>query len=65
MSYKDKVEKCPKCGKEFIVRYLAYPSNLDDKRTSNIDCPYCNYLLESVRLAGNEDISIFKKEDIK
>ncbi len=62
MSHKDKVEKCPKCGKEFIVRLVINPSNCDDNRKSYVDCPYCGEVLEKINLMKNEDVFSIKKE---
>ncbi len=54
------VKKCPKCNKEFKVTKVYYPTKIDDKRESYIDCPYCGYIVENIRLLGDEDVPTSK-----
>lgn len=47
--------KCFKCGKEFKIVHITYPSNMEGKRESYYVCPYCGDAT-MVHLLGNEDI---------
>ena len=56
---KQEIEECSNCGKKYIVKWIRYPSRLDDDRLSFIDCPYCGYC-RNIKLAGNEDVTTCK-----
>ena len=48
--------KCPKCGREFKIVHITYPTNMEGKHhDSYYSCPYCNDTT-IVHLRGNEDI---------
>lgn len=55
MSYSTK-EKCNHCGKEFNVIVESLPSKMDDKRESYTYCPYCDKVVDAIRLQGNEEV---------
>lgn len=46
---------CRKCGKEFTIVHIIYPTNMEGKHESYYCCPYCNDPT-TVHLLGNEDI---------
>ena len=41
MRYKLEKKKCEKCGKDFQLKWIYYPTKLDEKRKSYFVCPYC------------------------
>lgn len=61
--YNDTKKICKFCNKEFIARILDYPCNCDDRRDSYITCPYCDRVVENIRLEKNQDIIEFKIND--
>ena len=52
--YKDFI--CENCKKKFSLKILKLPTNLDDKRWEEINCPYCHKANGKELLLGNEDI---------
>ena len=46
---------CSKCGKEFKVVHITYPTNMESNHDSSYCCPYCDNVT-IVHLRGNEDI---------
>ena len=63
MSHKDTIEKCPKCGNEFIKRMIRYPTKAESKRDSYYSCPYCGESWD-VHLLGDEEVMTFKKNQL-
>lgn len=57
------IKICPNCEKKYEEKHITYPCNLDDTRDSYINCPYCGYVIENVRLRGNEDINTYKIDE--
>ena len=51
---------CSKCNKFFTLKFVIYPSNIDEKRDSYITCPYCLSFVRNIHLKGNEDVSEMK-----
>lgn len=49
-------EYCNKCNNTFILKLITYPSNVDNKRTTFITCPYCDSFVRYIHLKGDEDI---------
>ena len=47
---------CKSCNKKFYVKIIKQPSNVYEKRTSYIICPYCGATCEEIRPLGNEDV---------
>lgn len=56
---KEEIVKCSKCGKKFVLIYIKYSSNCDDKRDSYYCCPYCGDAT-MVHLLGTEDVDTRK-----
>ena len=61
MQQKYEVHMCTKCGKNFRIKWIFYPTKLDDKRESYYNCPYCGNITR-VYLKGNEDVETYKLE---
>ena len=61
MQHKLEKKKCTKCGKEFELKWIYYPTKLDEKRESYYDCPYCGNITR-VHLNGDEDVETYKIE---
>lgn len=53
---------CPKCKKEFIVKWSEYPANVDDERESYINCPYCGVVTEYITVGKREEFREYKKD---
>ena len=62
MSWNSKEEKCKYCGKTFKVVIETLPSKMDDKRDSHYYCPYCEEVVGTIRLQGNEEMFCEKIE---
>ena len=62
MRKEESKEKCPACGKEFILSIERWPSKMDDKRDSYYCCPYCEKVVNNIRLMGNEEMRTCKIE---
>ena len=62
---KEEKHICKICEKEFVIRWIEYPSKLDDARISYYFCPYCkdpqSYV--NVHLRGNEELETFAVTD--
>lgn len=56
------VKICPYCKKKFIVKWFTYPANVDDKRESYINCPYCKAETERIIVGKREDFIELKKD---
>lgn len=56
MSIMSKNDKCKHCGKEFIVIVESLPSKMDEKRESYYCCPYCEKVVDTIRLQGSEEV---------
>ena len=52
---------CEDCKETFIKIMTYYFGNVDEKRVSIYDCPYCGKRY-SVHLRGNEDVSSRKRD---
>ena len=53
-------QACPNCKKTFILKIETLPSKMDDKRKSYYFCPYCNYKINDICLAANEEVWTYK-----
>lgn len=56
MSLNSNEKKCKHCGKTFKVVIETLPSKMDDKRESYYCCPYCDKVVDTIRLQGNEEV---------
>ena len=56
MSCNINTKKCENCGKTFKVIIEIFSSNIDDKRESYYCCPYCDKVVDTIRLQGNEEV---------
>lgn len=59
----EEVKTCPRCKKEFIVKWFEYPANVDNKRESYMNCPYCNAVTERVMVGKRQEFQERKKEE--
>ena len=53
---KTKMVQCKYCGKSFKIVVETIPSTMDDKRDSYYYCPYCEKVVGTIRLQGNEEV---------
>ena len=56
MSIISKKDKCKHCGKDFTVFIESLPSKMDEKRESYYCCPYCDKIVDTIWLQGNEEV---------
>lgn len=56
MKNSETTKKCKSCNKNFILKHLVYPTNLEDEeRNLKIDCPYCGTFYDEFKVGKNED----------
>lgn len=63
---KDEIVTCKKCGKQYGVRVIRYPANMEEGRSWNTYyyCPYCKDTV-TVHLSSDEDVMSYKIENDK